>query len=902
MVKRVLELHRNPCLAEEVDHEYDDKYRLVEQMTNTALIGQLNILEYFGLTQEVFRAVDKSKATTLRFQASDSCTFLKEETVEIPMQWSVDEGKLTQTSGSTILGRTTKSPINRIVHHAQEFHWKVEVKREVSLYYESDVNEKKILKHRSSSTVLIMQSEKMAPGPEHRDFKPLDMSLSWLMKQIDTEKTTSNFSVDRQAPTTKTPCQNQEVKSALNMMHEMKEWTSGVRSYFNQAIQQDIIDKHNPAGPTPFLYPNGSATLLSKVSHVLSFIFVPVQPLLKTTSTRSEPAETWSKSVMPLAPTMIDDDSTDQTASTLLSTSNIDKLLNEQIRTIKVGVTMLERICPLPESTRIVSVTEASMMLLSLHSEQLGQKLFMSVAYVERILRNQLESAIGKSIQSCDMSQFLRYHNARFLNPAPTDFYHATRQIDHDPCGVLSIESIESNGAKEPIQTLSREVESLHTMRIPLNSATTVELTGKTFLHGWIRHRFGGDQKVYELIARAREFSSFVLVVGTMVGLDKLDPQDAIIIQNKDELMIPLRLGEIPTSKEFKDSIQSLSPEQVRFAEAFRSMQLGSSVIGICVIQIKAQLEILLALPRDALLKETKLTQDLMTLFTEHQVPSDLLSCDRLGAQATAKEKVDNVSSHTKSVFDVISEIKKKTLEDSEIEKKILEERPEVYVSAEGKKVRSRRPGNKPESDSVYVTADGMKVRKIRIKTPISEQTDFEKVLPESDDCSNDFTMIPKTLNLAIEKYSGDAMLRSTTLTLGNKWQRTRHIDLFAKPQKSYIEGNSIKVERNKAHDLLDAISRSGTLSVDCSELHVIVAASHHFYKDVINTIVHDNINPIEKLEMSTLLVGSIVHGVPAHHLIREESDLFRLKSLYPELLGEVDCVSIREKTGQGIE
>jgi hypothetical protein len=36
-----------------------------------------------------------------------------------------------------------------------------------------------------------------------------------------------------------------------------------------------------------------------------------------------------------------------------------------------------------------------------------------------------------------------------------------------------------------------------------------------------------------------------------------------------DEVTIPLLLEQIPTPKEFRDAIESLSPEQQRFAKAF---------------------------------------------------------------------------------------------------------------------------------------------------------------------------------------------------------------------------------------------------------------------------------------------------------------------------------------------
>jgi len=53
-----------------------------------------------------------------------------------------------------------------------------------------------------------------------------------------------------------------------------------------------------------------------------------------------------------------------------------------------------------------------------------------------------------------------------------------------------------------------------------------------------------------------------------------------------------------------------------------------SSVFGICDIPLKPQMEKLLNLPEGALTKEIKLMQDLVSLFVEYQIPSDLLSFD----------------------------------------------------------------------------------------------------------------------------------------------------------------------------------------------------------------------------------------------------------------------------------
>lgn len=123
-------------------------------------------------------------------------------------------------------------------------------------------------------------------------------------------------------------------------------------------------------------------------------------------------------------------------------------------------------------------------------------------------------------------------------------------------------------------------------------------------------------------------------------------------------------LEELPTAKEFKDAIKSLSEEQQRFCKAYRQMQLASSVFGICVIQIKPQLETLLGLPSDALDKEMKLTQDLMELFVEFQVPSDLLSYNGFDDNVAVADKLSNVKDNVKSVMDVINAEKEKQLKD----------------------------------------------------------------------------------------------------------------------------------------------------------------------------------------------------------------------------------------------
>ena len=275
-VKRILDLHRNPRLAEDVDHQYDDKYLLVEQMANTAIIAQLNVMTYFGLTKEVLQSIDKSKPTTLRFQASTSCTFLNQEVVEVPMQRTEEEERRTESS---MFGSTIRSTIKQVVHQVPEYHWNVDVHWEVSLHSGSDVQGRTILKRRSSSMLLMIQSKKDAPLPEHQEHPPVDLSLNLLLQFVNATKLASTFAIDRDTPTTKTPRRNEQVASVMTIMHELERWTCQVRHFFVEKVQQEYKRKNNPAGPSPILsIGQGDAWALP----VDEDIFVPVLPLMET--------------------------------------------------------------------------------------------------------------------------------------------------------------------------------------------------------------------------------------------------------------------------------------------------------------------------------------------------------------------------------------------------------------------------------------------------------------------------------------------------------------------------------------------------------------------------------------------------------------------------------------------
>jgi len=170
-------------------------------------------------------------------------------------------------------------------------------------------------------------------------------------------------------------------------------------------------------------------------------------------------------------------------------------------------------------------------------------------------------------------------------------------------------------------------------------------------------------------------------------------------------------------------------------------------------------------------------------------------------------------------------------------------------------------------------------------KTPENPVKDGEQSPQRKDTMV--FAAMPKVLDRAIELHDKNAAIRSTTIKTANfGWTLIRKENLLSGAKKDILGKDQISTEKSKAFDLLEALSRSGSLEIPFSELHVLICATHHFEKNVMETVIRDNINPIEKLEMSALLMASTIMGIPSRDLIRGETDRKRLEKSFPLLLG----------------
>jgi len=292
--------------------------------------------------------------------------------------------------------------------------------------------------------------------------------------------------------------------------------------------------------------------------------------------------------------------------------------------------------------------------------EELGVRTICA-ALVGQIPDSQATPAFGDS----NFDDFVRYHARFFFKKKyrPRPIAYSVRRPNCSVEGVLTIEHEDG----EPISTTVRAARGQQATYVRLNAATTISLLGEKYVHGCLLHRFSVDhpQQLW-LEARSRRFSGFVLLLGTIIGADGFEPKAAMVVQNEDQLRIPLLLETIPTPKEFAAAVKSMSPEQEQFCKAYREMQLANSLFGVCVVQIKPQLETLLNLPEKSLDKEIALVQHLLQLLMKYQISPDLLAAE---PGLPELEALQQVQAEVKKMFQVIQQER-----GDELEKKRLEQ------------------------------------------------------------------------------------------------------------------------------------------------------------------------------------------------------------------------------------
>lgn len=134
-----------------------------------------------------------------------------------------------------------------------------------------------------------------------------------------------------------------------------------------------------------------------------------------------------------------------------------------------------------------------------------------------------------------------------------------------------------------------------------------------------------------------------------------------------------------------------------------------------------------------------------------------------------------------------------------------------------------------------------------------------------------DYTRVPAMLDEKLAALDVDAAVRPTRIDVGKEWTKTSQPALLGKSTTTTLRADEQAQEKRRAFDLLDALSRSGSLPLDCCALHVLIAATHCFDDSLVETIIAENVNPIEKMERSLLIVSECIQAQPAAQLVRPE-------------------------------
>jgi len=803
--KTLLEDSIRPVRLDQAPHQYDDKFAAATVATRLALDSVWAVLA------SAFPSVRPS--STLRFAATETVSFRGER-----------ERRVAPTVTVTEDGRK-KSKVEATV---TEFLWTREVTFSAALVdgvNRSDVEG--LLFERAASRQEVTLDRHVEPPPATCATAYLDLRALAALPRA----------VDRAAPTCRTPRRNDQVDAVLKFFaDDLTAFLSSVRASLGA-----------------YVAPDGA-----RVSQVFSPSALPV--------VFSPPAE--------------NNETIGHTEEALVA--ELRRTLAEQR----------------PED-------DASALLLSV--EVLRQTIddyAAAVNYLEALLRAQLESAVGKELTAEAFDEYAVSHDRQLFRAPfrPAWFSYAVRRSrDAFPDGTVSF----VDAGLAPLRTFVADATAATApFRFAIGAATHVTFDGPRYAHAYVSRTFGGlSPKAPQLHAKARPFSVFVLLLGKIASRDEFVAEHAVVVRASDEVTIPLLLTPLPTPKEFADAVESLSPEQRAFCEAFRQMQLASSLFGVVVVQVKPAIEKVLNLPRDALLKEIALTEHLAELFVDYQIPTDVLSYDG-PPDALKHAKIEAVKAHVAAIRSVIQAARDEDLQKAKEHaqhRHFVDDTDEVEVEFAEAPSRQRRHRHKVAATLAYTSRRlaafegedaviekayemaassslgggrraGLRGNHHDEEAPPLLEEEEAPSSSSSDGVSSgsylDLTTMPKKLDANFKALDTDSQLRPTTIKAKDLWTRSRKQSIIADPATAALGPADLAKERRKAFDLLDALSRSGALTLSDAELHVILCATHAFDKSITDTVVEDNVNPILKAERASLIIATTLHDKPAIDLV----------------------------------
>jgi len=819
--------------------------------------------------------------------------------------------------------------------------------------------DKIVLRSRSVSQEVVTRANQ-APFPEVETFQEdleLGPFLSLLQQEKDNNSSSSfhvTFSINRTHARCFTPVRNPDLEAVLLFFHKMHEWAHQLDQYFTDKLaavmRMNTVDSHQVLSD------------MAEISKAAQGVYIPLLPLFHQVPEEHSAVPHPSNSIgtpsqndsMPdVARNATSPPSPRQRSSgsgVCLSSEELALLLEEQQRSLAEQLQGLDKMFSSPSdplnSLHVFSAAEARLSAVCKHLKASIESYIRQVRFIEELIRSQLIRALGREITPIDFQMYMSFHYRKLYQAQyrPIPFSYAVRRSPlHTPEGTVRIEIQtdaarvfvdnevgRSNGGFQPIDTLCRSSSSsssmsaedgasaVSEMSMAIDASTRIRFRGDVHVHGWLAESFADSASSVpklRLVATARQFSSYIVLLGSLSSATTFEPKFACLLQNKDELTIPLLWETMPNAKQFRDSIESLSPEQQRFAKAYRTMQLESTLFVVVALQVKPQLEQVLQLKPDSLTKEIALTQDIMKLFIDYQIPPDLLAYDEASspeaAAASADARIVAVKESVKKIMTILNEAKQDEGKEKKREREF--ESGSSFVPADGVRMEESDHGRNiiighgdqrefkfrtvhattssqkshegsspfifPDLPPAFRSAQMMSATaqmSSPIRTPTSRKASrsanaandgnspkVDTMRPPGSSIvgeGEDITKLPSLLDQAFDRLDLDHAVRPAIIKPGDRWQRARQKALIlsqAKPVVETLSTEDLNKERHAVFDLLDALTRSGALAIENASLHVVVGATHNFVDSLMNTVVQRNMNPIESMERSSLIMAS---------------------------------------------
>lgn len=262
---------------------------------------------------------------------------------------------------------------------------------------------------------MIKTGSKVSPKPQVNVVPSRDVNITFLISQLDESASHLTFSIRREDKDCRTPRRNNQINAAFMQFGELRNWCMGVSGYFNGQLF--------PVQTEPRLH-MGAVDATS--------LFVPVLPLFEEAHKHSK-SETASSSSSSASLVALPDTAQVADSAVILPVGDVNAFLAEQKRSFSEKFAEISKI--FPESSKLISVPEVRLVVLSLHSAQISQAWADGIDYIEQMLRNQLVAALGKEVGPVDFNNYMRYHYRKLFKTQyePRPFCYAIRRPDHYP-------------------------------------------------------------------------------------------------------------------------------------------------------------------------------------------------------------------------------------------------------------------------------------------------------------------------------------------------------------------------------------------------------------------------------------------------------------------------------------